>query len=495
MQVPELYGRVSITSAATSLGDKSNLRRRKNESIPDQPPGPANLNQIQQRNLNSNIHGNQNQIFRNNFCISLLIGIPIICMCVAVLNGLIPPTSSRSSALGLLMGSLVVYIFDLFNIRDGVIISIWVTFLLVSMSLLGDFVFGSGFDDDMIATSYLILPFLKLGISVFHLVCIAAWATLQLASWFSDNVNEVQFVVILEQLLFGVLPLSFSAITTYTFWLFTLWVPADYGFIDHLWIPHVFAILFSVSMWLIGNQSASFNDQNNRLDTEYSNNNKSKQRNYPSALRGNHAVLHAILLLLLPPAIHLTTMRHRLIFSFPSIHHIYDFFLTFTVPILLLTALKYNSISYRDFKIYKPNPLKKRKNNLQVNSFGHLHEFITNQLALVAIIVTVFISHEKYLIDMCTSVSLYIHGNSNSPFIINIYLIVMYASWLLCYCFKEDKIKFVGENAEDLFEIFIGVALFFAQKALGIPIQAIPALILAVLSITMFMNTRQVSNY
>jgi len=517
MQAQESYGRVDFSSestptntfnsAGTSFDPKSNLRRRRN----DTNSGPASTKATKKDTAKNRKNFSKNkQHFLHNAKMGILVTLPMISIGTTVLFGLIPSITSRTTVFILLVGSLSNYCFDLFNNRDGVFLSIWITFVLVSISLIADFVFvrenvdifGSYNNSDTHENDgmlYHTIRMLRLGLLVMHISCLSIWETLQLSSLFLET--DLHFISLLEELLFAITPLTFSSFMTYFSWLLITWAPHDYIFFDFLWIPHLFSIFLSFSIWLVGNLPRSFHELNKDID-EYTKEHKSNPSNIDTALKRSSAILHVCLILIIPPVTHLLSMKHRLIGVIPSKHHLYDFFLTLTIPILLLTTLKHKSITIphiiRKHTPTSPQNKAQRYKDLYdasiFQSFTVLHNFLTTKLAAMSVFVTCFIIHDRNILDICSSSSFYFHGSAYPSYITTIFLLGGYTCIYLYYYFQKGVIDFFGEYTQEFLDLvlLLGVACF--HFALALPMDTAPVMMLSAVSFISFVSTRQASN-
>jgi hypothetical protein len=271
-----------------------------------------------------------------------------------------------------------------------------------------------------------------------------------------------------EQVLHGCLvPVS---ATVLTYQLMTVLV--DYVGVDKVatGAPYLFALCMLVGMWFIGSCESSYTIQ------------EEGHKSY--CIMRSMAWVHSVILLLIPPLMHLLSFRKRILSKHASFDEWHDTILVWAVPYLLHYVLHLYHVGDRG--PYSLSILFSKSTNNLRGSFFPILVSIGASLSV----------QQKYLIPICQlSAYQFLGHNTPSPWITGLYLtcstLASLASlWIYGKTSSTTNELLFGEYHDDVVQLSLALSGLFAGKAVGLPWNLTPLPILAFLGFTVWLTTR-----
>lgn len=288
----------------------------------------------------------------------------------------------------------------------------------------------------------------------------AFWYTLQF-QWLAKE--SPRLVKQIEQLVHSILPLASAAVLTNSL---SKQMSHHWG-IDRAatLAPYAFTVLLAAGMRFLGAVTAV---------------GSSAEKPMYLVSKAN-ARWHSILLLLLPPVMHVVSFRGRIVSSYVSVDEWYDLILVVSIPYLLNYAMSF---------MLRNSPYGSgRLANTTLR--GTLVPIVLSTIASLAL-------QQAYLIPWCQSIAYQFHGHDLPPtWVFSLYLTVatlatLFAVWMYGRKSSQTGEPLFGEFHEDVIQVSLAFAGLCAGKAVGMPWNLTPLPVLAFLGLSVWITTRMV---
>lgn len=372
---------------------------------------------------------------------------------------------SEAPLQALLCSVLLLYSLDLANLRDACIVTLWLCFALVSGTNSWTLLMATE-DHEAKGGTMLVIIF-RMMVETLFFLCLATWSNLQFQWMYKDSHALTKMA---EQILHGCLVPVSATILTHQ--LMTMLV--DNVGVDQVAniAPYLFAFFLLAGMWFFGSCKSS-----------YATTGKDEgQSTY--CIMNSMAWVHSVMLLLIPPLMHLLSFRKRILSKHASFDEWHDLILVWTVPYLLHFVL--HLCHAGDGGPYSLSILYSKSTNTLRGAFFPIMVSILASLSL----------QQKYIIPICQMSSYQFLGhNTPSHFITGLYLTASTLTALLSF-WVHGKVStttnepLFGEYQDDVVQLSLALSGMFAGRAFGMPWNLTPLPILAFLGFTVWLTSR-----
>lgn len=315
---------------------------------------------------------------------------------------------------------------------------------------------------------------------VWYVLKQACWCTLQFQWLYVGDDRET--VIMMETFLHSILPPVAASVACYQL---TSALIDSWGVDRAVTLaPYLFALLLLCGMLWLGSVRSSFSglwEDNNQSF------NKTGLVRY--AISSFAARIHSVLVLLIPPTMHVLAFRRRIMSSNASFDDIYDLVLAWVFPYLLhyLLHMLHHSGTWKG-----PYAM----SNILFPTYGN-----TLRGIIVPMMVTLVASlavQQRYLIPLCHSVAYQFNGHDQSSnavvsaFLSLATLSSLMAIWVWGRKSVQTGEPVFGEYHEDVVQLLLALGGFLVGKAFGMPWNLTPLPILAFLGLSVWATTRMV---
>lgn len=382
--------------------------------------------------------------------------------------------------------ALVLYGFDLANLKEGVFYMLWIASLLQSLVSMWFRLLSEGDNDDAILTVLLG----SVVESLFHFAT-SCWFSLQL-QWLVVNDNSgndssssssKQFPRQLETALHAVLPIVATALITEAV---TDWIWESYGPDSAATsAPHAFSLMLTIAILSMASAPTCFATGVHRSSNP-TDNSSVRQRNSDEvvyAIPKRVAQWHLCLLLFTPGSIHVVTFLKRIASRYASTDDLCDLLLVVTIPYLLHSFIETLHASKLFASPHGETFL--NRNQSWTRQFFPLFASAVASLAL----------QQRYLIPLCRHISYQFMGHQSPAWLLNLYWLCATASglgsfWLWGRLSPSTGQLFFGEYHEDIVQLLLALAGLSLGKAVGLPWNMTPLPVLGILGLSLWISTR-----
>ena len=275
--------------------------------------------------------------------------------------------------------------------------------------------------------------------------------------------------------------------------------------------PLVFAATLGAAMLFVGSAESSFatggGSEPFATSRHNGNNNNSNDgdddKNHGSAAAAVYYVIrqrvawgHVVLLLLVPPLMHLTLFGGRIVSRYASTDDLCDFLLSLTAPCVLLSVMHWLHESNLRYSPYAGVLQLSNSIAAMGGGGGDRQRFlISTVIPFGAIVLTSVVLQLRYLIPMCHRFAYHFVGVQFPTWLLTLYWTIATISMLAAGFFwgrvsATTGQPLFGEYHEDFVQLCLAVSGLCLGKAVGLPWNMTPLPILGILGLSLWMYTR-----
>lgn len=377
---------------------------------------------------------------------------------------------SNLPVISFLILALIIYALDLIHSRDGVLYTTWCAVPVLSLTTGWSWLMEEDADandsTDYFGWTVIHILFHTLAVALYWSL-VAAWGTLQFTEWATAHPTMSRQ---LETCLHATAPLTIASLLSH---ISVQYLNTTYGpDVAATAAPFILAVLFWLGMIALGSSRSSFPTNNSGEMSKSS----EKELMLPFIVSNAIAQGQLMVLLLLPPSMHLMTFWRRLTSRMADFDDWFDWFLSLAIPYLLMISMKVLTRQKIVDTPYAKLPLLRQ----------------STVLPLIVVFLTSLAIQQRYLIPFVHELSYQYTGTKQSSWMLCLYwtlatITLLLTTWL--WGRTSQGRPFLGEYHEDALQVLLSFLGLFLGKGVGMPWNFAPLPILAFLGICLWLTT------